>query len=241
MIEKTRGIVLHSIRYGDTSLVVRVFTRSHGMQSYLMQGVRKSKARIRQNLFQPLTRVEMVVYHKEHGGLQRIKEIHCPEPYHSIPYDIIKTSIAIFLAEMLTNALKEADSSPAMFDFVSHALENLDKATGRISEFHLVFMMQLTSFLGFFPASNFDDRNCYFNLKEGTFQAVYHGPEMCLDQEASRHFHQVVQAGFENLEQLHLSAAHRKNLLHNTIDYYRWHLEGLKTFRSHLVLESVLH
>lgn len=241
MIEKTQGIVLHSIKYGDTSLVVRVFTRSHGMQSYLVQGVRKSKARIRQNLFQPLTQVEMVVYHKEHGGLQRIKEIHCPKPYQSIPYDIVKTSIAIFLAEMLTHVLKEADSSPAMFGFVNQALEYLDSSTGRISEFHLVFMMQLTSHLGFSPASNFDSRNGYFNLKEGTFQAVYHGPEMCLDQEASRHFHEVAQSGFDELEQLRLSAPHRKNLLHNIIDYYRWHLEGLKTFKSHLVLESILH
>lgn len=241
MIEKTSGIVLHHFSYGETSVIAKVFTREAGLQSFIVPGVRKARARIKLNIFQPLTIVEMVIYRKDRGGLQHIREITNPEPWQSIPYDITKTSIAIFLAEMLSGVLKESDPSPAMFDFVKEGLEFLDKSDGRIADFHLVFLLQLSSHLGFFPRSNFDAHRCFFNLAEGLYQTVYYGPEICLDKELSRQFNALSKCSFGDLEGIQLRPDQRKALLHKSIDYYHFHLEGLKEIKSHLVLESVLH
>lgn len=240
MIEKTSGIVLHHFSYGESSIIAKIFTREAGLQSFIVPGVRKAKARIKQNIFQPLTLVEMVIYRKERGGLQHIREISCPGPWQTIPYDITKTSIAIFISEMLGGVLKESDPGPAMFDFVKQALEFLDKNEGRITDFHLVFLLQLSSHLGFSPGSNYSERNCFFNLSEGLYQEAYHGPELCLDQELSRQFLNLSKCSFENLEEITLKAGHRKALLHKIIDYYRLQLDGLKEIKSHHVLESVL-
>jgi DNA repair protein RecO (recombination protein O) len=241
MIEKTSGIVLHHFSYGETSVIAKVFTRETGLQSFIVPGVRKARARIKLNIFQPLTMVDMVIYRKDRGGLQHIREITNPEPWKSIPYDITKTSIAIFLTEMLSGVLKESDSSPVMFDFVKESLAFLDQAEGRIADFHLVFLLKLSGHLGFSPRSNFNEHHCFFNLAEGLFQTVYYGPEICLDKELSRQFNLLSKCSFRDLEGIHLKPEHRKALLHKTIDYYRLHLEGLKEIKSHLVLESVLH
>ncbi|MDX9941087.1 MAG: DNA repair protein RecO [Bacteroidales bacterium] len=241
MLEKTNGIVLHHFRYGETSVIARVFTREAGLQSFIVPGVRKARARIKQNVFQPLTLVELVIYRKEHGGLQHIREISCPEPWQSIPYDITRTTIAIFLAEMLSGVLKESDPSPGMFDYVKQALVFLDHHSGRIIDFHLVFLLQLSSHLGFSPRSNFDAHHPYFNLREGMYQSSYHGTEPCLDLELSSQFHNLSNCPLEELESLKIKGDQRKVLLHRIIDYYRMHLDGLKEIKSHLVLESVLH
>ncbi len=126
--------MLHSIKYGETSVIARVLTRELGLQSYLVPGVRKPKARIRQNLFQPLCLLDLIVYHKEKEGLHRIKEITCPHPYESIPYDIPKTSIAIFLAEMLHHAIKSHEANPALFDFIRDSLLTLDQTKERTAD-----------------------------------------------------------------------------------------------------------
>ena len=241
MLEKTSGIVLHHFRYGETSVIARVFTREAGLQSFIIPGVRKARARIKQNVFQPLTLVELVIYRKEHGGLQHIREINCSDPWQKIPYDITRTSIAIFLAEMLSGVLKESDASPVMFDYVRESLVFLDQHPGRIVDFHLVFLLQLSSHLGFFPRSNYDAHHPYFNLQEGLYQGSYFGPELSLDQELSRQFHTLCTCPLEELERLQLKGEQRKALLQRIIDYYRMHLEGLKEIKSHLVLESVLH
>lgn len=240
MITKTAGIVLHSIQYGETSLVVRIFTRQLGVQSYLVQGVRKARARMHHNLFQPLTLVDLVVYHKEQPGLHRIKEIQCARPYHSIPLDILKTTIVLFLAEVLHNTLKESDASPPMYDFVEEALCTLDEATGGVSDFHLVFMMQLSRFLGFFPRSNYDERHRFFNLQEGLFQTTFDDAQRCLDHDLSLHFNTLINTSQQQRGRLQLTTAHRRILLNRIIDYYRYHLEGLRELHSHQVLEHVL-
>ena len=241
MLEKTSGIVIHHFRYGETSVIARIFTREAGLQSFIVPGVRKARARIKQNIFQPLTMVELVIYRKDHGGLQHIREISCPEPWQTIPYDITRTTIAIFLAEMLSGVLKESDPSPGMFDYVKQALAILDHHSGRIVNFHLVFLLQLSSHLGFSPRSNYDTQHPYFNLQEGMFQTSYPGSEFCLNQELSKHFYALSACPLEELESLQLKGEQRKSLLHSIIDYYRLHLEGLREIKSHLVLESVLH
>ena len=241
MIATTTGIILHSFKYGETSIIARIYSGDLGLQSYLVPGVRKSRARIRQNLFQPLTIVNMVVYHKEKGGLQRIKEISCPSPFSTIPYNISKSSIALFLAEMLSHSIKSHEPNPALFAYLHNSILQLDLTDGRVADFHLVFLLGLTRFLGFRPRDNYDNRHCYFNLREGMFQRTPGPAEICLDKPLSHHFFRAANTGLQNLDQLTIPGNHRKALLDRVIDYYRLHLEGLGEIKSHHILEMVLN
>ncbi len=240
MIEKTSGIVLHSLRYGESSVIIKVFTRSRGLQSYLVSGVRKPKAKIPNNLFQPLTIIDIVAYHKEKGGLQHIKEVSCPRAHTSIPYDIMKSSIAMFLSEVLVKSIKEQDPNTGMYDFLTQALEMLDRTHEKVADFHLVFLIHLSRFLGFQPRNNFDRHHCFFNLREGLFQRHYEENTTCLNQELSLIIHQINTSELHHPEGLSISNEARRSLLKVTIDYYSYHLEGFQGIRSHLVLETVL-
>ena len=241
MIIKTAGIILHSFKYAETSIIARIYTRELGLQSYLVPGVRKSRAKIKQNLFQPLCILDLIVYHKEREGLHRIKEINCPKPYSSLPYDIQKTSIAIFLAEIMQHALKNQEASPSLFDFLQESFHHLDSTTEKIADFHLFFLVQLSRYLGFQPRNNYDVSCCYFNLQEGVFQRSPGHPDVCLDQSLSKHFRDILNADVLLSDSLVIPGSCRKELLKKIVDYFRYHLAGMPEVKSRGILETVLH
>lgn len=153
MLQKTRGIVLSHLRYRETSIIVRIYTEALGAQSYIVNGVRSSgNARSggsRMGLYQPLTLLDLVVYHQEKANLQRIKEIRCSEPFTQLPMDFQKTGIALFLTEMLSKSLKGEDSNPAMFEFLHNSFRILDAQQEGAQNFHLQFLLKLSRYLGF--------------------------------------------------------------------------------------------
>ena len=240
MIEKTGGIVLHSIRYGDTSLIVKVFTHSHGVQSYMVPGVRKAKSRMPNNLFQPLTIIDLVAYHKVKGGLQHIKEVSCPQAFKSIPYDMLKSSVAIFLSEVLNKSIKEQEPNPGMYAFINQALRYFDQTNNPSANFHLVFLIHLSRYLGFQPRNNFDRAHCLFNLKEGVFQKHPGDKHTCLNKELSLHLHEINTCDPYQPDKITMNSHVRRSLLTGVIDYYSFHLEGFQGVKSHLILETVL-
>ncbi len=241
MIQQTRGIVLHSFKYGESGMIARVLTQNLGLQSYLVQGMRKSKSRIKPNLFQPLTIVDLVVYHKNREGLQRIKEIRCSHPSQSITTDISKTSIAVFISEMLLNAFSRQEMNPEAFDFIFKAILKLESLQENMADFHIIFLLEMSRFLGFFPGKNFSSQNCYFNLREGLYQNGFDDPAHCLDREESNYFFQLSSANIADYHAMQIPAEVRKSLVHKTIDYYRFHMEGFRDVRSLKVLESVFN
>src|SRR5215203_4734734 len=128
MIHKTKGIILRSIKYGETSLVVTVFTEQLGLQSYLVNGVRQasSKGTAKAALFQPTAILELVAYHNELKNLQRLKEFRWAYLYQHILSDVMKNAVALFMIELLTKCLKQPESNPELFYFVEDALHHLD-------------------------------------------------------------------------------------------------------------------
>jgi DNA repair protein RecO (recombination protein O) len=241
MIHTTQGIVLHSFKYGDSGIIARILTPGLGLQSYLVQGARKSKSRIRASLFQPLTLLDMVVYHKEKSGLQRIREARCSHPFHTLTTDIRKTTLAIFICEMLINAFKHQEPQKEAFDFIFHAVQKLDMEEDNLAIFHMVFLLQLSKFLGFSPGKNYTDLKCFFNLKEGIYQSQYDNAILCLTREESNYFYKLSVTNLQDTSKLDIPAAMRKILLQKTIDFYRYHMEGFKEIKSHHILESVFH
>jgi DNA repair protein RecO (recombination protein O) len=239
MIHTTRGIVLHSFKYSDTSVIARILTRELGLQSYLVPGVRKSKSTFRANLFQPFNLVEMVVYHKESSGLQRIREIRSHLPTGNITADIRKSSIAIFLSEVMLNVFKHQEPQQQAFDYIFDAVAELDNRQDNLSLFHHVFLLQLGKYIGFSPGNEYSSNNIYFNMREGLYQAEHDVTGQTLTAEESQFFSLLSQSSLFDKSLPVISAPVRKALLEKIVLFYRMHLEGFPQIKSLQVLEVV--
>ena len=240
MLHKTRGIVLKTTPYSDNSVVVQAFTEKFGLQSYLVNGVKKPKAKIKLNMLQPLHLIEMVVYHKANGNLQRISELRNQPVLQSIPYDVIKSSLALFINEVLYKSLKMHYEDEAMFNFIFNAVDFLDKSDEGLANFHLHFLIKLTKYLGFYPDRTLEREATFFDLKDGVYTLAQPPHLYILDENLTRDLVLLINATFENLAQLTLPHPKRKALLKKLLDYYRLHIENFGEVKSHLILEEVL-
>lgn len=240
MLHKTRGIVFKTTSYSENSVIVQVFTEKFGMQSYMVNGAKKPKAKISLNILQSLSLLDMVVYHKNTGNVQRIKELKNSPPLQTIPYDIIKSSIALFLNEVLYKAVKQQGADESLFDFVFSAIEWLDNQTEGLANFHLLFLVRLTRFLGFYPDRYLAGEADYFDMKNGVFCNYKPDTTLYLSPPHTHNFAGLLQYNFENLSQLKLSNDERRYLIHKLLDYYSLHIESFGNVRSHDILEEVL-
>lgn len=240
MLHKTRGIVLQTINYSDTSVIARIYTEQFGLQPYMVNGARGKKAKIKANVLQPLSIVEMVVYHKEKNTLQRISEIRNNQPFTSIPYNIVKTSIAIFLNELLCKAIREEEPNERLFGFLYSSVQILDLDPGSCSNFHLGFMIQLSKYLGFYPQGRACAETPYFDLQEGTFISKEPVHPYFLYPVHAQLLTQLMQADYSTASTLPIQKTQRKELLAKLILYYELHLPSLHEINSHRVLEEVM-
>ncbi|WP_426670159.1 DNA repair protein RecO [Mucilaginibacter sp. McL0603] len=238
MLHKTRGIVFKTTDYGETSVIVQVFTEKFGLQSYIINAVKKPRAKISRNMLQPLHLLDMVVYHKNTGQVQRIAELKNSPVLQSIPYDVIKSSLVLFLNEVLYKAVKQQSADENMFDFIFNSIEWLDNQTEGIANFHLLFLTRLTRFLGFSPnqVANAD----YFDMKNGVFSKYKPEGFSYLSPPHTQNFYNLLQSSFENIHQLRFSNDERRYLVQKLLEYYALHIEGFGNIRSHEVLEEVL-
>ena len=227
MLQKTRGIVLNYIRLRETSIVVNIYTEEFGIRSYIENGIRSSKSKNKIALFQPLTILDMVVFEKESKGLKRISEIKCNQPYQSLPYNILKSSIALFLAEALKKTLKEEESNVPLFNFLVYSFGFLDELESEISNFHLIFLVKLSSYLGFSPETSEQV------LHE--FQLVNLRP---FNAELMIAFNELLASDYHS--GLKINRTQRAELLDILLSFYKIHIDGFGDLRSHAVLKEVL-
>ena len=238
-LHKTRGIVLRVTSYAESSAVVQVFTEQFGLQSYLVNGVKKPKARIPLTILQPLHLLEMVVFHKPQGGLQRISEARQIPLFRTIPYDVMKSSVVLFLNEMLYKCLRQQSADEPLFAFVFNALVWLDETADMPANFHLYFLMRLTRFLGFCPAAP-GPGHAYFDLKDGVFCRQAPGHSLVLMEPQTSQWALVLRCRLDDLSGLTISRADRQFLTAKMIDFYRLHIDHIGELKSHQVLEEVL-
>jgi DNA repair protein RecO (recombination protein O) len=239
MLYKTKGIILNHIKYGDTSLVATMYTEALGRKSFLIQGVYKKKSKFRPTFFQPLTLLELEVDIKPKRELQRIHEISLAVPFHSVPFDAIRGAISLFLSEILYKTLKEEESNPPLFDYLYNSIQLLDiKETG-IANFHLVFLVNLTKYLGFYPINNYSDTHCLFDPVNGKFTSFLTFSSENTDRVLSQYINRLLNLSFEKLEELQLNHQARNSLLKLLIEFYNMHLGGLTNVKSLPVLQNV--
>ena len=240
MLHKTRGIVLKVTDYGEASVIVQLFTEKFGMQSYIINGIKKPRSKIARNMLQPLHLLDMVVYHKGTGSVQRIKELKNVPLLQHIPYNVVKSSIALFLNEVLYKAIKQQSPDEQLFDYVFHGVELLDNVTAGLANFHLLFLLGLTRFLGFYPDSKNVADAAYFDMRNGVFSSVKPESNFYLSPPHTAHFAQLLNRGFEDLPGIKLSNDERRYLITRLLEYYALHIDSFGNIRSHDVLEEVL-
>jgi DNA repair protein RecO (recombination protein O) len=240
MLHKTRGIVFKTTDYGESSVIVQIFTEKFGLQSYIINGVKKPRAKITRNMLQPLHLLDMVVYHKNTGSVQRISELKNSPLLQTIPYDVIKSSVAIFLNEVLYKAVRQQSADENLFDFIFNAIEWLDHQSEGLTNFHLLFLVRLTRYLGFYPEQFNASHSDYFDMKNGVFSRNKPEGFYYLSPPHTQNFQALLQTNFENVAQLKFSNDERRYLLQKLLDFYTLHIEGFGNIKSHEVLEEVL-
>jgi DNA repair protein RecO (recombination protein O) len=241
MIRKTRGIVLHTIRFGESSLVVNCYTEQYGRQAYMIKGVRKSRKNNRANLFQPLFILDFEVYHKDSREMQLVKEVARAIPLNSIPFDITKSTQALFLAEVLYRVIKEEESNPMLSHFLMNSIQYLDALEEPLPDFHVIFLFHLARHLGFYPQNNFGDNHRYFDLVSGQFLSQISDPETQLDEATSLLWSSYIHSDFKEVHGLRFNSSQRKTVLDQLVRYYKFHVAGLGDIRSLDVLHEFFH
>jgi len=243
-LHQTKGIVLRIVKYGDTSLIVTIFTELFGIQSYLVNGVRIStkKGSGKANLFQPGAILDLVAYHNELKHLQRLREFRWGVLYQHIFFDVVKNSVALFMVELLTKTLKQPESNAELFYFVEDAFVHLDTASEQVvGNFPLFFALHLAGFSGFQFSDRYSEATPYLDLQEGEFAH---------DQPVHPHFlgppysyitSQLLRARQPHeLEQIKLNKDTRRILLHAYQIYYALHIQDFGLMKTLPVLQEVL-
>lgn len=239
MLEKVRGIVLHHIKYKESSAIIHAYTDLHGRQSYIINNVRGKKGQHRSNLLQPLFFLEMEVYHKPVREMQRVKEFSQYISFRNIPFDISRSTQAMFIAEILYKSLKEEEANPELFDFLLHAIQWFDTSEEQQILFHILFMVQLTKYLGFFPENNYNANSCYFDLRNGQFTGAAQVHPYIINKDVSAELHKLLKKSFSNIGSLKIPHDMRASLTDSLLDYYRFHIQDFGKLRSISVLKEI--
>lgn len=232
---KTRGIVLCALRYQEKSLIVKCFTEADGLKSYFVRDAFSGKKSISKiAYFQPLTILDIAATHKNKGTLEYFKEVKLGAPYQTINTDIRKTTIAIFLAEMLHHSIREEEKNESLYRFLETALLWLDTHDD-IADFHLTLLLEITKFLGFYPEKNFAE-NLFFEMTEGVF--VPFESATCLNAKETHLLQVLIKLRLDaTASAFHVTE--RQVLLNILLDYYALHLEGFRKPNSLEVLKQV--
>ncbi len=242
MLHSTKGIVFHSLKYSETSVIVKIYTELFGIQSYLIKGIRSSRSKIKPALFQSMTLLDLVVYHKEKQSLQSVREVRLAHPYKTILFDIRKTSVTLFINELVHKAIREEEPNPDLFAFLWQTCLQLDETEESVSLFHIHFALRLMHYLGIFPQNNHSNAFPFFNMREGHFQASAPNHPHYLDPANSFLMSEWLKScdRDEACVVPAASIAARSQALETILLYYQLHLPGFRGIQSHHILHDVM-
>jgi len=244
MLHNTKGIVLRTVKYGETSVIVLMFTEKLGIQSYLINGVRTSskKGAGKANLFQPSAILDLVVYHNELKQIQRVREFKWSYLYQHIFSDIRKNVVALFMVELLTKCLKQPEPNAELFNFVEDAFIHLDESSESVAaNFPLFFALHLAVFFGFRIQDRYSEKNPILDLQEGIFvQDRPAHPHFLEDKQAqiTSQLLKVMQP--EELQDIKLNHEFRRTLLHAYETYYALQIQDFGIMKTLPVLREIL-
>jgi len=232
---KTKAIVISSLKYQEKSLIVKCFTQSDGLKSYFVRNAFSSgRSSQKMAYFQPLTILEIDAVHKNKGTLENFKEIKISMPFHSIHSDVVKSTIVMFISEMLHHSIHEEEKNEPLFAFLETALDWLDNHN-ETANFHLILLLEITKYLGFYPDVSDADLP-FFEMVEGVFSPFH--AFSSLNEHETELFRKLIALKFEHSQKA-FHVIERQILLKILIDYYSFHLDGFKKPKSLDVLKEV--
>ena len=224
MIEKTRAIILQQIKYSDSGIVTWLYTRNFGRQSFIIKGLRNKKSGKHNVFFQPLSVLDMVVYHKDSRAMQTLKEFSVSYAPADIYLNVRKSCVAIFLGEVLASVLKEETPNAELFDFIERSVIYFDRSSDNYANFHIAFLAGLSSFLGFEPGLRNSTREKYFDMLNGSFVSMIPDHGNYAGEEISDILAAFFAASYENICKISLTGALRNDVLDVLVRYYSLHL-----------------
>ncbi|MFC0263863.1 DNA repair protein RecO [Fontibacter flavus] len=228
MLTKTQGIVISYIRYRETSIIVKIFTRELGLKTYIVNGVRSSSAKTKMGFYQPLTMLDLVVYDKEGASLNRISEVKLSKAFQRIPFDFLRSGIAMFISEVLGKSIYDGYQNEELYDFLVDKISLLDEKEASLSHFPISFLWETSRFLGFVPHN-----------AEGFFEELQENltKQMDFSQEID-YLDKLIAAPFEFTEKV--PASTRRNLLDHLLFFYSKHLDQQADWKSIKVLRQMM-
>jgi DNA repair protein RecO (recombination protein O) len=239
MIQKSNAIVLSHLKYSETSIIVHLYTEAFGRQSYMINGIRSVKSKQKMGLFQPLFLLEIEAYQKQGRDVQRLKEFKVGSIYSSIPFDIVKSTMAMFMAEMLTKVLRSEAPDTDLFEFLVRSLQFFDTLESGVANFHLWFLVQLLSYLGFQIENNYNEKKPWFDMKNGRFvpdQPIFPNTP---NREESKLLASILSIDAATLGDLKITGGQRTKALELITEYYSLHFDGIGTLNSLKVLHEI--
>jgi DNA repair protein RecO (recombination protein O) len=233
-----KGIILNVVKLSDHKLICKIYTREKGLRSYLTRSGSSSKSKIKPAVLLPLNQVDINVSEKENRDLGNLTEIRCNYIYTQIPSDIQKISLSAFINELLIKCLKESESNPELFDFLSASLQKLDLTSESIRNFHLNFMLQLSKHLGFFPNNNYNSANPVFDFMNGSFIENIPSHPYYIKNEEAKQFSALLEENESDEKKFIPNKEQRQLLLTQLLTYYKLHIPGLNELKSLSVLKE---
>ena len=239
MLVKTKAIVLHSFKYGESRMIVDMFTEEAGRLSFIISIPKTSKGRIKKQYFQPMTLLEVECDVRQNVQLQKLKDAHLLTAYTSIPFSPEKLALSLFIAEFLYHALRSEQQDKLLFTYVCDSMQWLDTVEVGFANFHLTFLMRMSRFLGFYP--NLDDYvdGCVFDLRTATFSLQVPTHRDFLDSHDSQLIHTLMRMDFPTMHLFQLSHHDRNRITEVLLHYYRLHIPQFPGLKSLGVLQEL--
>lgn len=227
-LKKTKGIVLSYIKYSETSIIVRIFTREFGLKNYIINGARSKSAKSKMAFYQPLTLLDLVIYDKEGGSLNRISEAKLILPFQLIPFDFLRSGIAMFMAEVMGRSVFEGYQNEEFFDFLESSIRLLDDKETVLVHFPLVFLWESSKYLGFAPE---DSESFFIELKQ-----YPQGPDVM--EEEKDYLKSIIAQSFLCTDSA--PSKIRRNMLDHFLLFYGNHLDLAYDWKSVKVLRQMM-
>ncbi len=239
MLTKTLAIVLHAIKYGETRLIVDMFTKVFGRQAFIVSIPKTPKGKVKKQFFQPLTILEIETDIRPRQQLQKLHDVRLAAPFASIPFEPDKLAISLFVAEFLYYALRSEQRNELLYEYLENSIVWLDGQQSSFANFHLVFLLRLTRFLGFYP--NLDDYKDgdYFDLRESVFMPMPPVHRDFLHPEEAQKVQLMMRMDFPTMHLFRMSHQERNRLLEVSLKYYRLHLPDFPEMKSIEVLQAL--
>ncbi|MBR5475680.1 MAG: DNA repair protein RecO [Bacteroidaceae bacterium] len=239
MVERLNGVVLRTVKYSDTLMIADMYTQSYGRISFLVPVSRSKRSRVRSVLFQPLSMLSFTANVRQGKALTRLSDVQPYTMFSSLPYDVSKSSVAVYLAEFLSYVLREDDEHEALFAFMDYAFHWFDEAQSGYSAFHIVFLLKLTAFLGIYPnVENYKKGDC-FDLVAGCLVDEPPVHSQYLSSQDTGNFIELLNVDFSSLHTITMNRKARGEYLALINTYYKLHIPDFPELKSEEVLREL--